>query len=704
MNIAPILSFTLLLCTAAIAHSQTYSVDHILPFPTGEQLNDVCFADDNRIFAAGKNGIVLKISVPANEVCKSQLSAYDLNTVSFMNKYSGIVAGNNGVILRTTNSGAKWEAAKSGVSLNLHGSSVTPDGRFFVCGLSGIVLTSTDNGRSWIKPGKSLSDPLFCIDFTDQYRGSIGSFNSVYLTSSSGTQWSKSSFNFQPSAQITGICIVDSATVYACSSPPQGRFIKTTDFGITWSAISLNLPYLFGGTVDLVRDMFFTDKLCGKIITDFGTILSTSDSGVTWSVDTTSRPGYLKTSVMKAISYRSGNYAVCGGGGTVRMKANDAGSWTVLSGGLKSVASAVFINSTTGFTSGEGNEVFKTIDAGSSWNKFSTHPSYFGNSICFENEYKGFVGGSTGIYKTTSSGLSWSYSFTGPVKFNKIIRGTSLLAGGGIEHNGHSRILKSTNSGETWTTLYSGSAGIVTDIAMSGSDTLAAVTNQGKVLVSSDGGETWNINSTSIPFAKCIDISPAKETFIGSSNGLLLRSTDLGRNWSILFTGQYRTINDLSIIGERIFIVGSSGYAGYSNDCGDSWQSVASGTTNDLNQICLMSKDTALIFGEYGTILRLALQPSMITGEQQLATTKSSGVTFSSPNNRINILLPAMVKSINRVELFDLSGRSITFRYDLSEMKLRILPYKSLSKGIYLVRISDKSGSNYIRRILYMGY
>ncbi|HRE41855.1 MAG TPA: YCF48-related protein [Ignavibacteria bacterium] len=91
------------------------------------------------------------------------------------------------------------------------------------------------------------------------------------------------------------------------------------------------------------------------------------------------------------------------------------------------------------------------------------------------------------------------------------------------------------------------------------------------------------------------------------NNGTILRSTNLGDNWSTITSPTTNKLNDVCYADlNRDFIVGDGGVILKSTNLGLSWSLMSSGTTRKLNAVSVHagSLDFVIAVGEKGTILR----------------------------------------------------------------------------------------------------
>jgi len=78
-------------------------------------------------------------------------SGRPLNGVSFSNSNSGIIVGNDGVILRTDDGGAQWNTLISPTQATLYDVSMLSSQEATTVGSSGTILRTFDGGQTWVR-------------------------------------------------------------------------------------------------------------------------------------------------------------------------------------------------------------------------------------------------------------------------------------------------------------------------------------------------------------------------------------------------------------------------------------------------------------------------------------------------------------------------------------------------------------------------
>lgn len=166
---------------------------------------------------------------------------------------------------------------------------------------------------------------------------------------------------------------------------------------------------------------------------------------------------------------------------------------------------------------------------------------------------------------------------------DKIIRDVKMCSNGNMVAETPGKILLSSDNGETWdiilSTLTEGAIGI-------GLNDEIYIAGYSDVWFSYDYGNSWNkrdisfigYDSTQIPTVIfCIDVDKYGSVYLGTMNGVF-RSDDRGNSWKRLINGM--GINDIRSVlassSDRIFAEANSNINGIylSTDKGENWQDV----------------------------------------------------------------------------------------------------------------------------------
>jgi photosystem II stability/assembly factor-like uncharacterized protein len=233
-----------------------------------------------------------------------------------------------------------------------------------------------------------------------------------------------------------------------------GYIFRTTTAGLTWN--STNLP-----TAPRFTTVYFINQNIGYV-SGFEVMLKTTNGGDNWESQNINVNGYLF-----GIYFTDDNTGyVVGDGGDIFKTTNGGSSWDLLNSTTTiDLYGISFANSNTGFavggndTSPSENIILKTMDAGNTWSQviFDTYSDSLLWSVRFINSSTGYItGDGSNIAKTTNGGINW-YNQTCPVP-GQVIRNSFFInndTGYICAYNGTigSIILKTTDGGEEVTAV-----------------------------------------------------------------------------------------------------------------------------------------------------------------------------------------------------------------------------------------------------------
>lgn len=168
-------------------------------------------------------------------------------------------------------------------------------------------------------------------------------------------------------------------------------------------------------------------------------------------------------------------------------------------------------------------------------------------------------------------------------------------------------ILKTTNSGDTWTLSDSSISNILYKIDFSDDLNGIAVGEKGTILLTNNGGNSWE-KITTKAFSSLFDFQYINGTSIVvavGANGTIIRSEDGGYTWNRISTSINKLLYSVKFINENTgIIVGWDGEVLQSDNSGKTWRVITKFTTNYLRSIDFVSEDTGFIVGGGGEIYK----------------------------------------------------------------------------------------------------
>jgi photosystem II stability/assembly factor-like uncharacterized protein/putative cell wall-binding protein len=352
-----------------------------------------------------------------------------------------------------------------------------------------------------------------------------------------------------------------------------GTILRTTDGGVTWTKAT-------SGTTRGLRSVRFTDEHTGWAVGDSGTIIATSDGGVTWTKRTSGT-----TQDLHSVHFTDADTGWAVGGvldtistppSRVVLKTSDGGTtWTTQVSGEQSPLNSVdFVDGSTGWAVGGSGVILHTKNGGSTW---TTQTSGTGNmlfSVDFIDGGTGWAVGDSGvILHTANGGATWTSQASGTtgwlesVHFVDANKGWAVGGEGtmtGTVFRGAGEILHTANGGATWTAQTSGTACWLASVHFDDASTGWTVGEAGTSLKTTNGGATWSQRTSRITdgFSSVSFTDPDNGWAVGEA-GTILATADGGSKWTTQTSGTTDLLDSVSFVdGNHGWAVGGNPYFG----------------------------------------------------------------------------------------------------------------------------------------------
>ncbi len=446
----------------------------------------------------------------------------------------------------------------------------------------------------------------------------------------SGAQWTWESPTYQGNTLTTGFFKnPNSAEIFGCN----GAKLRTFDGGVSW--IQENL-----GVKTNIISVSFPSAQIGYAVgynysdhnTIFSDVLKTIDGGQSWTnvLHKETFHGFNKVQfINETTGFVSGHKNTTG----FILKTTDGGtSWDSLPfpiipyEGTFSAYDFQFLNSAIGIASGtctDHGHILKTIDGGITWtSKMGDFENSFTGLIML-NSFTGFAGSdNSSIYKTTNGGNSWQkvYEIVDfPSKevhsffFTDSVTGYAILKSGYINTSGKSVILKTTDTGNTWDSIFSINRN-VDGIFFKDSLNGFLIGEYGTILETHNAGLTWD--STRISQNTLILDGQYVNNNIGYAIGVgawgsgdscsyVLKTINSGLNWNIIYTVPNVTFYSVHFTDSLTgFIVSLHDGVYKTSNGGHTWTQIINNPGNELYSVSFYNEQTGFVLGSPGISLR----------------------------------------------------------------------------------------------------
>jgi len=693
--------------------------------------NDGTNYPEEFVYAVGDSGLILKSSDDGLTWTQQASGTTEkLNSVTFFNADTGIAVGNNGAILRTTDGGKLWRALSGGstayspneiLAENFNSSrsninnSVSP-GNGIIVGNGGTILRSTDFGLNWSAVSSGTGSSLLGLAFKDSSLTVVGDNGTVLVSSDFGKNWQTETSRTTAQLRAVEIAIKEegvnrymggsggalfkaATSQFSITSPTTGNTWYTgTSQTITWS----------GGDPGWNVSIMLIDF---NSWTTYSTLNSNTlnDGSDVWNIPSTIPTGQYQIYVQEVnqLDWKySGTFTIA--------NQNTSNTWSALGTGLDNAVQALAVIGTDlyaggSFTTAGGvsaNSVAKWD--GVNWSPLgsgmNTNTAVQALAVIGTNLYAGgqftTAGGVSANYVAKWNGSTWSAlgsGMNGHV-FTLVVMGTDLYAGGnfttagGVSANNIARW-----DGSSWSPLGNGMNYPVTTLVVMGTDLYAGgnFTTAGGLNASSIAkwnGSTWStlgngMNNTADALAAIGTNLFAGGTFTtaGGISANYIAKWD-ATSWSPLGNGTNGILRALTVMGTELYAGGDFSTAGSvsANNIttwdGSSWSPLGSGMNNAVLTLIVIGTD--IFAGGHFTAAGgvsanyVAKWGSVVTGIKRSSQIPSKFTLLQNFPNPFN--------------------PSTTFRYQLPQAaNVQLIIYNTLGQVVRILVENEQSAGEY---------
>jgi photosystem II stability/assembly factor-like uncharacterized protein len=186
---------------------------------------------DSSVFAVDQGSLIYNTTNNGTDWNTAIISnAGNWQTIFFINKLIGWVAGGSGSYAKTTDGGITWE--KKEIPRELYFSIYFIDEKAgWICGGNGTILYTADGGETWLRQNASFGTSLRDIRFLNKLYGyAVGEEGTIFKTTNGGSNWT--SQKSRTTNNLYSVFIIDENRVWI--SGENSTLLKTTNGGTTF--------------------------------------------------------------------------------------------------------------------------------------------------------------------------------------------------------------------------------------------------------------------------------------------------------------------------------------------------------------------------------------------------------------------------------------------------------------------------------------
>lgn len=533
-----------------------------------------------------------------------------IKQVVFIDNQMGWMVPSNTTLLKTNDGGLNWETIYTNIFFNHI---------FFL-----------DKDEGW-----GIGRKHFVPEFT----------NSIYHTTNGGLSWE---VQLADTTVYYNICFIDKNNGWVTTRDAWSTALHTSDGGKTWVEKAL-FQFRLGDAAGPYWVMF-TDTLKGWIVGGGFWAIKTVDGGNNWQRDSS------LAGMKKIIAIDSLNFLTLSGGNPIAKSSDGGNSWNYINYDNTTTerftteifaldTNRIFVSTSIGF--------YGSTDGGSTWSKYSDEDM---NGFAFISDNEIWGGGrtnhlSTSMVHSTDGGHTWNNL----IQTNNPLGYASYADVDFVDENTgwiikelDSRILKTTNGGESWFEQNISTNEWLRRIFMIDSITGYIVGTNGIIFKTTNSGSDWlpqnsgtNYDLYSVDFINERDGWVVGTTVYGYT-GVLLKTTDGGENWNKV------SVNGAAGPTDVCFIDSLHGWvaAGYNSindlgkiyrtvDGGDTWTVLAGGAQINFRNLLFIDSTEGFSFGYNGP-----------AGLAEIYSTKDSGQNWDTKGFKNTVF--SRIKFINK--------------------------------------------------------
>ena len=254
-----------------------------------------------------------------------------------------------------------------------------------------------------------------------------------------------------------------------------------------------------------------------------------------------------------------------------------------------------FVNSNIGYLLNDHDKLFKTVDGGITWSEHANLWDFSG-AIYFRDENNGYVSTQDYLFATSNGGNTWQGLLNSTVYKVKFKGNTGYFSTELDVVRPGGKLLKTTNFGNTWETIYSVLGKPLHDFDVNSQGVIVGVSGS-YIARTSNNGVYWSFYQ--YPGKSFNDVHFLNDTTLIIAGSISIISTNTGEDWTTISDNRYMRSTGSGVNNSYIF--GSEGLMMKSTDNGNSWTDLSKRNNYQPNSVFFLSPETAFFTGYEAT-------------------------------------------------------------------------------------------------------
>ncbi len=378
----------------------------------------------------------------------------------------------------------------------------------------------------------------------------------------------------------------------------NGTIVHTTNGGATWEAQE-------SGTTAELHCVYFVDSQVGWVVGD-KVILHTSDGGENWDLQST-------TTANAVYFFDSLTGWAVGPSGAILHTVDGGAVWELqISGTSVPLNSLYFTDNMTGWAVGYNGTIIHTANGGSTWEQQVSGTANEIIDLYFADSLNGLCADFSGsILRTLDGGITWlPQQYIGGALYGlNAIHFVDNQTGWALGYGAYTDLLYHTSDGgKTWEVQ---STSALEDVCFIDNQTGWAVGWWGIMLHTSNGGVSWYDETpkgiSSIYSKVYFTDNQTGWVVVTDTGGTILHTLNGGMSWETQSLGIGKSISDIYFTNNVTgWAIAAPGRIFHTDNGGADWQLQSSGISNWLFDIFFIDSLAGWAVGDSGTILHTA--------------------------------------------------------------------------------------------------